>query len=76
MLLLDDAEHLDLALRLKVPRRVVPPGHVPATALSPGGEDMQDQLLTAKIRHGQRPAVVHGGEEEIGKRFADLKLSG
>ena len=49
VLLLDDPQHLDLACLLPGCRRVVPPGHVNPAACSPGSEDVQDQLVTAKV---------------------------
>ena len=62
VLLLNDADHLNLALCLQLLGCLVPPGHVPPAAGSPGGEDVQDQLATAEVRKRRRPAGLGVGQ--------------
>ncbi len=44
MLLLNNSDNLHMAAFLKLASRLVPPGHVPPAAGSPGCEDVEDRL--------------------------------
>ena len=71
VLLLDNAEHLDLALLLQVASRLVPPGHVNSAARSPGGEDMQNRLGAAEVSH-RLHLSIESPEGDLRERLADL----
>jgi hypothetical protein len=76
MLLLDDADHLDLARILEGFRCLVPPGHVHSAARSPGGEDVQDHLPAPELGDRSRTAVVECRQSEGGKRLPDGERTG
>ena len=67
MLLLDDADHLQVTGLLPPLGRFVPPGHVHAAARSPGGEDVEHHLVAAEVRQPRRGAVLQRGEGEVGE---------
>jgi len=49
VLLLDNPDHLELALLLQLLGCFVPPGHVPAAARSPGSKDVEQEFAAAKL---------------------------
>jgi hypothetical protein len=73
MLFLDDADHLHFALLLPLFRGFVPPGHVYATARSPGSENVQNDLLSPKLSQGKRAAVFQGRQNDVGENLPDCK---
>jgi hypothetical protein len=70
MLLLDDADDLQLPLLPQLLSRFVPPGHVPPAARSPGGEHVQDELPTAEFGQRNRTPVLQAGQNQTGEGLA------
>ena len=72
---MNQAEHLDLPSLLESFGRLVPPGHVNSAAGSPGGEDVQKNLPTAKVRDRERATAFERRQSQIGESIADIEPS-
>ena len=73
MLLLYNSNHLYFALILQAFGQFVPSWHVRAAAGSPGGKDVQDDLLAAKVRNGRGPPIQQLWKYYVRKLLSYLK---
>jgi len=76
MLFLDNPNQPNFPLLLKFFCFRVPHGHVLAASRSPRRENMEHELLTAKVFYRLSNSVIQRREEKVRERFPNLELSG
>ena len=73
VLFLDDPDHLQLSILLEFSGCFVPAWHVYAAACSPGGKDMQEDLLSPEGGQRKGAAVFPRRQGEVGEPGSDFE---